>query len=297
MSDTWKVKMKCIVIIVATVLSKGETERIYAMSDSLEDYRKDTMICNIRDINVVSKDNGKKFTKVSRLRAINKELKRADKYTLLKDLPLAKIYCHEHLDRSLSISVISCHIDSVQKKYYTEVVGTDIHGTFDNSACTALLVTMMVWDKLNPQTIVVFTGNEENGFAGARQASNFIKKTSWIYQNLRFVMSLDLTNDFYGKKDFTIENLKDAPHRGTITAEWLKKKLKEVSPKAGFVEDACPDDSWEYAKRKLTCFSFCLPCKNLAETMHDEKGVSIKIYSLLKYSHELCQILWLTNAI
>ena len=194
----------------------------------------------------------------------------------------------------MPISVVSCHIDSVQKKYYTEVVGTDIHGTFDNSACTALLVTMMVWDRLNPQTIVVFTGNEENGYAGARSASRFIKKTEWLYHNLRFVVSLDLTNDFYGKKDFTIENIDEGEDR-SITGGWFKEKLKEVSPKAGFVEDACPDDSWEYAKRKLSCFSLCLPCKNLGESMHDEKGVSIKIDSLLKYSMEMCQILWLTD--
>jgi len=266
------------------------------LSTACEDYRKDYMISMIKDMTVPCKDNGKKFTKTNRLTAIKKELKRADKYTLLKDLPLAKIYCHEMIDRNLSISVVSCHIDSVQKKYYTEVVGTDILGTFDNSACTALLVTMMVWDNLNPQTIVVFTGNEENGYKGSKQTSTYIKKTDWLYQNLRFVMSLDLTNDFYGKKHYTIENVKDGPHRA-ITSEWLTKQLKEVSEKAGFVETACPDDSWEYAKRKLTCFSLCLPCKNLAETMHDEKGVSIRVESLMKYSNELCHILWCTGVL
>ncbi len=140
----------------------------------------------------------------------------------------------------------------------------------------------------------VFTGNEENGYKGAQQASSFFKRTSCIFLKLRFILSLDLTNDFYGKKHFTIENVSFGNHRMGSLYE-LTSNLHKTLPSAGFPPLSAPDDSLMYAKQKLTSFSLCLPCKNIHQSMHDEQGVSIKINSISHFAYALRSVLNNTN--
>lgn len=228
-----------------------------------------------------SSDNGKKFTRTDRLKAITKALKKSD-FILMKKMSLSRIYQHKLLDKNLPIVVISSHIDSVQSKYYAEVDGDYIHGTFDNSACTALLLEMMITGRINPQTIVVFTGNEEQDGKGAKQVSKYIKKTEWLDLACEFIISLDLTNDFIDEKFYTLENCNNT---------FIKQYSEKILPDAGVVLDAAPDDSWNYSKYNFSSFSLCLPCFNIGEDMHSIQGVSIRIESLMEYMNALEQLI------
>lgn len=226
-------------------------------------------------------DDGKKFICTSRLHLIESTLKDSD-FILLKKASLSRIYQHKLLDVELPTVIVSAHIDSVYNSYWTCDTENEISGTLDNSACVGILLNKIINKELNPQTIVVFTGNEEQDGKGAKQVSRFIKKTDWLYDTYLYVISLDLTNDFYGTKHYTIEN---------YNTDVIKEHCMETLPEAGIVTEACPDDSWYYDKQGLACFSLCLPCMNIGEDMHSDKGVSIKSYSLTAYSDALGRLI------
>lgn len=55
----------------------------------------------------------------------------------------------------------------------------------------------------------------------------------------------------------------------------LKRYLRTMLESPAFVEDAEPDEAWQYGKYDLNCFSLCLPCRVLGSDMHADTGVTI----------------------
>ncbi len=241
-------------------------------------------------------DNGTRFVRTERLHVIEKALDGSD-FSLMENLPLARFYRHRLLDNKLPVVIVSAHVDSVYGSYWAKPVGSEICGTLDNSACVAVLVKMMAEGRIPPQTLVVFTGDEEADSRGADQVANYIRKATWVQQSCEFVVSLDLTEEFYGMRHYSIENV-FAGEQGKLpsrlrlnTAAEMQYYFSLLLADAVFIIDAAADDSWQYDEHGLTCFSLCLPCRNLGADMHDDDGVSVRAESLIPYAEALDRIL------
>lgn len=245
---------------------------------TFENYLQTNIVKKIHNMTVPSSDDGETFTDRTRLTVIEEYLQDST-WELLKDLPLAKIYCRKNLNKKLPVVIISAHIDSVQEKYYSKETNQHVNGTYDNSACVAILTRMMCGYFSSDNVIVAFTGNEEKDMKGANQVSKYIKKTPWLKKACNCVISLDLTNESYRKKDYTIENI--------YPFSSGSDDIKDILPEAEIISECAPDDSWAYMKHKLPCFTLCLPCKNLGEDMHSLKGVRIKKSAIWGYMKAL----------
>lgn len=240
----------------------------------------DQLIQLIKDITVPCTDDGKTFVDCTRINVIKNVLSNTN-YEVMQESPLALIYKHKSFNMNRPACVVSSHIDSVYTKFYTETTKRLVKGTFDNSVCTAVLVHTMINASLHPQTIVAFTGNEEQGGIGASQVSEFIKTNLWSNPDWMSVISLDLTNECYRNKSYTFEN---------VFPEEMTDVLKILFPDGEIIEKAAPDDSWTYKKHAITCYSLCLPCRNIGSDMHNDKGVSIKNKALKGYTEALVKL-------
>jgi hypothetical protein len=141
----------------------------------------------------------------------------------------------------------------------------------------------MTHDKLPSNVVVAFTGNEEQDGKGAKQVSRYINK-EYKNCNIKYIISLDLTNDGYDEAHYTIENL-------TIDENNLLEMIVKNLPDPMLVVAAAPDDSWTYRKY-FPCFSLCLPCENIGEDMHSDKGVRIKQSSVVVFGDTLQLLLY-----
>jgi hypothetical protein len=112
--------------------------------------------------------------------------------------------------------------------------------------------------------LVSFTGDEEKDSGGVAQTLSFLEKRA-LFKRLELVMVLDLTEERFRTRHFTIENC--------FVGKALKAALM-ASP--GFVKKAAPDEAWKYREYGLDCFSFCLPCRLLGADMHARAGVAIR---------------------
>jgi len=240
------------------------------------------------DFAIPCSDNGHEFVRRDRLDLILQSLS-SSAYQLQSEMPLAIIYRHEKFNPFLAISLISCHIDLIYKNYYVNDHGDKFHGTFDNSACNAILVQAMLENILHPQTLIAFTGDEEEDSRGVDQSIEMLEHGR-LFSQLEMVIVLDLTEEYYGKCPFTIENYCREKYRaGTkltfATAKELKIFLKSILNNDFFIKNGDPDESWRYDGYDLNCFSLCLPCRVLGEDMHADEGVEIRkpdVMSFLK---------------
>ena len=208
--------------------------------------------------------------------------------------PLAKVYGHKRLARSRSVILISCHIDSLYDSYYAEVKGAELWGTFDNSACNAILVEAMVTGLLPDQAVVSFTGDEEDESRGADQTIDYLDREG-LFQNLEMVLTLDLTEEFFGRTHFSIENcfIEQTATKSVLRFDRkaeLKHYLRSFVETDAFLRDADPDESWQYDEHDLNCFSLCLPCRVLGRDMHASQGVTIRAESPQAYLDALTRL-------
>jgi hypothetical protein len=238
-------------------------------------------------------DDGRRFVVDDRLRRITRELTDS-RYSLLADLPLAKLYGHREFREDSGLLLVSCHVDSLYDNYFARRTEGELHGTFDNSACNAILLEAMLGGQLPPQALVAFTGNEEYESRGADQTIEFLGRQK-LLERLAMVIVLDLTEEHYGVAHYTIENdfvasgdasvspqFRDSSDLRSYLARWLE------SPRC--VDDAAPDESWQYDEHDLNCFSLCLPCRLLGDDMHDDTGVAITESSATSYLSTLAQL-------
>jgi len=254
--------------------------------------KNDRLISRIEQLTVPSSDDGVIFTRTDRLARIRAALEDSH-YRCLADLPLAKIYHHVRFRERSPFLLISNHIDSAYEDYYFSKKKGMIYGTLDNSACNGVVVELMVKGRLPPQTLVAFTGDEEDGCAGVDQIMQYLSALNAMIGNLEVVIVLDLTEEFFESHHYSIENY-FVRRQGTGSALHFDKKRDfrtylddKFQGKSAFLLDAEPDESWEYDEHDMNCFSFCLPCRLLGRDMHSTKGVAIKLESVKKYAEAL----------
>jgi hypothetical protein len=251
----------------------------------------------IAQLTVPSYDNGCQFIRTDRLVMI-KNLLAESKYHCLAEKPLAKVYCHQDFGANRPTILISCHIDSVYNAFFSSVEEKELRGTFDNSACNAIIVEMMLCEILPEQVLVSFTGDEEEDCKGVDQTIDVLDVYN-IFDNLEVVIVLDLTEAKYEVADYTIENEFVEQENETSLLRFRYKRqfrdyLRDILDSPIFINDEEPDESWQYDEYDLNCFSFCLPCRLLGADMHEDSGVALLQSSIEAYA---CALQILTQAI
>lgn len=242
-------------------------------------------------LTVPSSDDGLSFTQPDRLARIQSALDKSD-YSLFGDLPLAYLFRSQTYSPEKPAILVSAHIDSIYEAYFTRRDGEEVIGTFDNSACNAVVLHLMLTHRLPSQVLVAFTGDEEGDSRGADQTIAILQNNEPAFRNLELVITLDLTEEAFGRADFTVENYfieeqnEDSLLRFTRKRE-LKDYLMDILEHPLFVKNADQDESWQYDEHDLNCFSLCLPCKVLGEDIHDDFGVKIRAQSFFRYAEAL----------
>lgn len=247
----------------------------------------------IKKLTVPSTDDGKQFIHRERRDRITESL-RISPYTCWGDLPLASLYRHQDYREERPAILLSTHIDSVYHQYYCRCSDKEIHGTFDNSVTNAIALYLMLQNRLHPQVLVAFTGNEEEDSLGASQIVEFLQQRDSLFLNMELVITLDLTEEDFEKSDFTIENLyiRRKPPFSRLTFS-RRKEMQEYfkricgSDAIRFIWDAEPDETWTYREYNVNCITFCLPCGLIGKDMHSDKGVKIIQSAVTNYTDSL----------
>jgi len=250
----------------------------------------------IERLTVPCTDDGHQFIQVERLERIQEYLAESP-YVVYGERPLAVVYRHHAFDLDAPVILISAHVDSVYPCYHARREDGMIVGTFDNSACNGIAVALMCADRLHPQALVAFTGDEEDESRGADQVIEFLQNECGIYEHLEFVVALDLTEEGFPDKSYAIENLfreKNSEHsllrfqRRRELKEYLRSILRDSD--VHFVSQSEPDESWQYDEYDLNAVGFCLPCQSVKKHMHKKAGVRIHEWAVGQYANGLSRL-------
>ena len=252
-------------------------------------------------LTVPSSDDRHHFVQTERLTAISDALA-ASAYRLAFDEPLAKVYQHRDFRRDTPFLLVSSHADSLYGAHFYERRGDEHRGTFDNSACNAVLVELMARGALPAQALIAFTGDEEDGSRGAKQVLLALGRAG-LAGGLELCVVLDVTEAHYGKVAYTIENcdVQLGYHRsllGLRRKRQLRKYLASILHEPTFVKDGDADETDRYNCMDVTCFSLCLPCWPLKRSPkvdpHDDAGIVIRDDAVQGYLEAVTR---LTNGI
>lgn len=91
-------------------------------------------------------------------------------------MPLGYVDCSRDYAAEKPTLLVSAQIDSRYGEYLTRRGEREIAGTFDNSACNAVALYLMLEGRLPRQVLVAFTGDEERGGAGAGQVIQILQR-------------------------------------------------------------------------------------------------------------------------
>lgn len=252
-------------------------------------------------INVPSRDDGSGFIERGRWDGIIRLLSESS-YEPIRSDGLAQIYRHRNADLNGQAILISSHIDTEYEVFFHRELGEDeLIGSFDNSICNAIIVMLMLDNRLHENVIVAFTGDEEVDGRGSAEVMDFlIEHRPQIWANLQLVITMDVTDVGYRNHAYTIENCfiekeVSALHFKTKEdfARFLVEKTGNGQPRV--IIDAVADESWYYDEYDLNCFSLCLPSRphpdnsrsSVGEWMHDDRGIIVKKNSIPIYSEAL----------
>ena len=245
----------------------------------------------IAELTIPSADNGERFYRRERLEKIEQLLEQSP-YRPAWQQPLARIYRHHRFQNDAPALLLSCHIDSLYDHYHVESDETELRGTFDNSACNAVLVELMRANRLPPQALISFTGDEEGESRGVDQTLDSLS-TVGVFERLELAITLDLTAEDAEEHCFTIENcFVESENTASLlrfdTPAALCAELQELLPPGAPIwEEGEADESWQYDEYDLNCFSFCLPCRLLGDDMHDQRGMAIAKQTVVGYAKML----------
>ena len=226
------------------------------------------------------RDDGVKFTDTRRLDAIAACV--GEKWRLLVDGNLCRIYAQDDFDPQVPAVVVSSHVDMVASRCYADCGDELWKGSFDNLITNAAVVACMEQSFFSPNVLVAFTGDEEEDSRGADEVVQSLREQG---VKIGFAIATDVTDVGWDEgKHFTIENI--FPDDGPV-ADLLSKWLPLVSdvdihPKV-VVEGEC-DEAWQYDEHDLECCSVCLPCHG---DMHSEEGVDVRPISVVGYTEVL----------
>lgn len=213
-------------------------------------------------INLSCESNEYRFFETEKLDAI-KALLANSSYQLTEN-PIFLLYKHVNFNHTKPMILISCHIDSVCEAHFNrELNANEWVGSFDNSACNAATLLLMLENALNPQVVISFTGDEEESGNGAIQTARYFRSTPQA-GFLDLVLTLDVTNLRYGHP-LTIENLfvpEDlTQHQLKFKKPKFVKYLKTILTNTEFPSrnESWDDESLDYKKENLYCISVSLP--------------------------------------
>jgi hypothetical protein len=231
----------------------------------------------LHKVTIDSKDNGTEFTDTSRLDVI-KALLRHSPYRILHEGKLSVIYGKRPLEEG-GVVLISSHIDTVYNALFcAEHDHEHLHGTFDNSLTNACVLYDMLQDTLNDNVVIAFTGDEEHNAGGAKEVKELLNDNTMI----DMAIVLDVTAEGWDEEcPFTLENDLCID---IYTGYRIFETLKRYNHRFKFVHDAEPDESWEYCKDNIPCFTLCLPVHG---DMHSDSGTLTRRSALPIYAEIL----------
>jgi hypothetical protein len=241
-------------------------------------------------VNVPSADDGEIFTDSTRIDAVLQCLQ-GTAYRALRAEGIAYVVARQGYDARRGTVLISCHIDYAYRKLFW-MAGADgvYRGTFDNAITLSVLVLAMRRESLPPQTLVAFTGDEEEDGQGAEETLTYLRAH---HIDPELVICLDVTEEGYGQVSYTLENLlprTETPAMARMRfphAEAFRQFLFRMLGQPAFtVIDAEPDEAWVYDEEDVNCFTLCLPAFCPAG-MHDDCGIFIRQADLEPYMHAL----------
>lgn len=230
------------------------------------------------------RDNGRMFTDTRRLDAIAQCLD--ERWQLLVDGHLAKIYARADFDPGKPVVVISSHVDMVANRCYADCGEELCQGSFDNLITNAAIVVKMVQVEFAPNVLVAFTGDEEEDSCGANEVVSALRQRGI---EIGFVVVADVTEVGWEEgKHFTIENIfpDDGQSVATLLSRWLPQ-IADIDKQPEIVVEAECDEAWQYDEHDLRCCSVCLPCYG---DMHSEKGVLVRSRSVEVYAEVLLRL-------
>ena len=251
----------------------------------------------LKDINVLCRDDGRKFTDVRRLDVIEEKLQGSE-YVLTSG-NLFRLYSKKPIaEIEGELMVVSSHVDCerrITKCFSRNETAETLKGTYDNSITNAAILALLMEGTLPEQVVVAFTGDEERTSRGAVETTKYLRKDNKQFQT----MVLDVTDfGWIEGADFTVENnfwKEETGRRVCRIAEgvgypWLfvpedPDDVPEYVPEDRvYSEEAEADESWEYDEQDVKCFSLCLPING---PMHSNKGATVRKQSFIHYVEAL----------
>ena len=249
----------------------------------------------LKRISVVNRDNGIRFTEMTRLNVIAKMLE-GTAYHLLNEEGLFHMYGKLPLESYENALLLSTHVDCESNitRCFTKVQddGTLV-GTFDNMLTNAAALTLMLRDELPDNVIVVFTGDEEENSVGAIQAGRFLEDNDIDFM----AIVLDVTDAGYGVADFTIEKTFWNKEIGKLVISVAKslgdrwrfvpeedEPIPKYVPRSKVVagDEEASDESDTYDDLDIKCFSLCTPTSG---DMHCDVGINTRVDVFRAYIH------------
>ena len=262
-------------------------------------------------VNIMSRDNGKKFTDTGRLDAI-RDLLWDTPYRRVNAQGLFHLYAKKplHMIEGKMI-LVSSHVDcqvGITRCSWKRKDSEYLRGTFDNSLTNAVILDLMRKGGLPDNVAVAFTGDEEEDSHGARQAVKYMQAhNKWFG-----VMVLDVTDmGFSEKLHISVENDFWTEAVGRQVISLMQRMEKEDGIRWAYVpsdpagvppyipeernlgEEAEADESWAYDEKGIPCFSLCIPIQG---NMHRNSGVLVSMESIRGYSAALEHLLMAVHA-
>jgi len=243
----------------------------------------------LRAVTVPCRDDGERFVDATRMDAI-RSLLDGSPWKASHEAGLYTLYAQEGFDRSNAPLVLSTHADSVYGEHFARRWrGRYLLGTFDNAVTNAVAVFMMLRGLLPDRVSVAFTGNEENGMAGARQVAALVR--GWSSPR---VIALDVTGEQFDTCCATIEN-------AFMGREGRRDRIGELvgltrGLDVGAIPDGDPDEAHEYARQGLDAMSLCLPTtaapsqRRNFDWMHDDAGILVRMEAVPCYVEALARL-------
>ncbi len=251
-------------------------------------------------VNVISIDDGRRFTDTTRLDAIEQILCEANSpWAVDASGPLFRLYSRSGsplVDRPV---VISSHVTSSYVKYFHRPLENSVEliGTFDNSITNATVLELMLSDRLPKDALVAFTGDGEESSQGALDLIAFLRNGGRLP---KAVLVLDITDDSSYGSPCTLENYFANGSQGLPSDEqefhnFLQQAFKRGVPSVHH-DTASPDESWQYDEEGVHVVSLCIPSapadiNNIFDNwIHSANGVCIRADLLPAFGESLVRL-------
>lgn len=196
--------------------------------------------------------------------------------------------------------LISTHADCVEAitACFTKEEGDCWLGTFDNLITNAMALILMLENRLHPNVVVAFTGDEERGSNGAAEVADYLRQKGCAItaivldvtpmgfdEGAHFSIENNFWDDALGKT--VIDCAKAADCKWTFMPSNADEIPDYVPAKTVIPMNAWPDESWRYNELGVPCLSYCIPTKG---DMHHNDGVLIHTASVTAYMDTLAKM-------